>query len=219
MVDNTASSTGRAQPEHSPSAKRRRDATATRQAILDAAITAFTRHGYDGVGVRDIAHSAGVTAMLINRYFGSKEQLFAEAVDVASAPRTVIAGTGPELADESARALVARTAPEAEELGPFLIMLKSAPNPRAAQIICEAIERHPGRHLREELSGSGAEVRAELMLAVQAGVWLMRNVLRTTALAEAEPEQLARQIESLFQTLVSSTPESPETAPPRSAQH
>ena len=40
------------------------------------------------------------------------------------------------------------------------------------------------------------------MLAVQAGVWLMRGVLGTTALAEAEPEELAGRIRSLFQVLV-----------------
>ncbi|MEV4360158.1 TetR family transcriptional regulator [Nonomuraea sp. NPDC049625] len=181
--------------------RRRRDAAATRQAILDAAVTAFTRHGYDGVGVRDIAHNAGVTAMLINRYFGSKEHLFAEAVDVAFAPRTVITGTGTELAGQTARTLVARTAPEAEELGPFLLMLRSAANPRAAEIMRDAIARHAGRHLSEELSGAGAGMRAELMLAVQAGLWLMRRVLGTTALAEAPPEDLARYVTMLFQVL------------------
>lgn len=192
----------RSQPGGHASGRRPRDAAATRQAILDAAVAAFTRYGYDGVGVRDIARSAGVTAMLINRYFGSKEQLFAEAVDVAFAPRTVIAGTGAELAGETARALVARTAPEAEELGPFLLMLRSAANPRAAQIMREAIGRHAGRHLNEELSGDGAAIRAELMLAVQAGVWLMRSVLGTTALAEGDPEELAGRIRSLFHVLV-----------------
>src|ERR1700754_3812304 len=59
--------------------KRPRNAAATRDAILRSAIDAFARHGYDGAGVREIAASAGVTAMLVNRYFGSKEQLFAEA--------------------------------------------------------------------------------------------------------------------------------------------
>ncbi|MFF3444890.1 TetR family transcriptional regulator [Streptosporangium sp. NPDC002721] len=216
MSDDTGSGTSTSRPrsgDHAPGG-RRRDAAATRQAILDAAVAAFTRFGYDGVGVRDIAQGAGVTAMLINRYFGSKERLFAEAVDVAFAPRTVIAGTGAELAGETARALVARTAPEAEELGPFLLVLRSAANPRAAQIMREAIGRHAGRHLNEELSGNGGgdgdeggdrdgvEVRAELMLAVQAGVWLMRSVLGTTALAEAEPEELAGRIRSLFQVLV-----------------
>ncbi|MEV0231657.1 TetR family transcriptional regulator [Nonomuraea sp. NPDC050786] len=192
-----------AAPQDTPGPpKRRRDASATRQAILSAAVAAFTRYGYDGVGVRDIAQSAGVTAMLINRYFGSKEQLFAEAVDAAFAPRTVIAGTGAALAGETARTLVARTAPEAEELGPFLLMLRSAANPRAAQIMREAITRHAGRHLNEELSGAGAGIRAELMLSLQAGVWLLRSVLGTPALSEGPPEDLAQHIEALFQVLV-----------------
>ncbi|SDL19223.1 DNA-binding transcriptional regulator, AcrR family [Nonomuraea maritima] len=182
-------------------ARRRRDAAATRQAILDAAVAAFTRHGYDGVGVREIAQSAGVTAMLINRYFGSKEQLFAEAVDVAFAPRTVIAGTGDALAGETARALAARTAPEADELGPFLLMLRSAANPSAAEIMRDAIARHAGRHLGEELSGDAAGVRAELMLALQAGVWLLRSVLATTALRDAPQEELAAHMEPLFRRL------------------
>ncbi|MEU8174793.1 TetR family transcriptional regulator [Microbispora hainanensis] len=213
-TDEPSSHRSRSEPQGSTPGRRRRDATATRQAILDAAVAAFTRYGYDGVGVRDIAQSAGVTAMLINRYFGSKELLFAEAVDVAFAPRTVIAGTGVELAGETARALVERTAPGAEELGPFLLMLRSAANPRAAKIMREAIGRHAGRHLNEELSGTGAGVRAELMLSLQAGVWLMRSVLGTTALTQEQPEELAQWIESLFQVLVTrATAASPRPEP------
>src|ERR1700730_13116905 len=65
----------------------RRNAEATSQAILNSARLAFTRSGYDGVGVREIAQGAGVTAMLVNRYFGSKEHLFEEVVEVTlSAP-------------------------------------------------------------------------------------------------------------------------------------
>src|SRR6185436_16563966 len=59
---------------------RRRNAANTREAILASARTAFTNSGYDGAGVREIASGAGVTAMLVNRYFGSKERLFAEVV-------------------------------------------------------------------------------------------------------------------------------------------
>ena len=64
----------------SPPPARRRNAAATREAILASARRAFARAGYDGAGVREIAAGAGVTAMLVNRYFGSKEQLFAEAI-------------------------------------------------------------------------------------------------------------------------------------------
>ena len=49
----------------------RRGSVATRRAILDSARTAFVGSGYDGAGVREIAAGAGVTAMMVNRYFGS----------------------------------------------------------------------------------------------------------------------------------------------------
>src|SRR5260370_4279013 len=57
---------------------RRRDAGATREAILASARLAFIRWGYDGAGVREIAEGAGVTAMLVNRYFGSRKRLFSD---------------------------------------------------------------------------------------------------------------------------------------------
>ncbi|GHJ40102.1 TetR family transcriptional regulator [Streptomyces sp. TS71-3] len=182
--------------------KRRRDSAATREAILRSAMAAFTRHGYDGVGVREIARDAGVTAMLINRYFGSKEQLFAEAVDTSFAPRTVVTGAADTLARETAGTLVARTAPGADPLDPFLLMLRSAGNARAAEIIRDGVERHVGRDLADRLPGERAEERAELFLGVLAGVWMMRKVLGTSALAEAEEGELTRRIEALFHSLV-----------------
>jgi len=52
----------------------------TRQAILDAAKEAFSTKGYAGAGVREITAAAGVSMALVNRYFGSKERLFEEAL-------------------------------------------------------------------------------------------------------------------------------------------
>jgi AcrR family transcriptional regulator len=181
---------------------RRRNAAATRQAILDAAVAAFTRCGYAGVGVREIAQAAGVTAMLVNRYFGSKEQLFAEAVDTAFAPRTVVGEEPVSLAHDTAATLVARTAPGAEQIGPFLLMLRSVADPRAAEIIRAASERHVGRHLAERLEGPDAAARAELVLSVIAGVWLMRTVMGTTAITAAEETELARRLERVFSVLM-----------------
>lgn len=42
----------------------------------------FSRQGFERTTVREIAGEAGVNPALINRYFGGKEQLFAEAVSV-----------------------------------------------------------------------------------------------------------------------------------------
>ena len=61
--------------------KRTRNAAATRAAILGSARAAFVRSGYDGAGLREIAETAGVTAMMVNRYFGSKQLLFAEVLE------------------------------------------------------------------------------------------------------------------------------------------
>jgi AcrR family transcriptional regulator len=185
---------------------RRRDAAATREAILRAGVEAFTRAGYDGVGVREIAQRAGVTAMLVNRYFGSKEGLFAEVVDASFGPPTMVSGDPGELAGETARALVARTGPDAGHLGPFELMLKSAANPRAAQIIRAGIAKHVGARFAAALEGPGADQRAELGLALIAGTWLMRRIIATPALSNADPAVLTGQLTRMLSAVVEPSP-------------
>jgi AcrR family transcriptional regulator len=180
-------------PKHRP-----RNAAATREAILESAIRSFARSGYDGVGVREIAGDAGVTAMMVNRYFGSKEQLFAEAVEVSFAPPAVIATDSDSLAHDAAAALVEHTGSDAEPLLPFLIMLRSVSNPRAVEIVRDGIERHVGRRLARQLPASGRQLRTEAMLSVIAGILLMRRVITTRALSEADPDQLVSVLEAVF---------------------
>ena len=47
-----------------------------RQAIVDAAEALFSRHGFHGVTVRQVAAEAGVDTALIHYYFGAKRELF-----------------------------------------------------------------------------------------------------------------------------------------------
>ncbi|WP_375269835.1 TetR family transcriptional regulator [Phenylobacterium sp.] len=47
-----------------------------RESILDAAEELFSRHGFYGVTVRQVAAEAGVDTALIHYYFGAKRQLF-----------------------------------------------------------------------------------------------------------------------------------------------
>ncbi len=56
-------------------------ATATRSALLDAALTEFAAHGFDGASTRRIAASAGTHQPQINYHFDSKESLWQAAVD------------------------------------------------------------------------------------------------------------------------------------------
>src|SRR2546425_7374759 len=55
---------------------RRRDAAATRDALLAAGTELFAERGYDGVPVWAIAQKAGVNKAMINYHFGGKRKLY-----------------------------------------------------------------------------------------------------------------------------------------------
>ena len=86
---------------------RKRNAEDTRKAILASARRAFAEVGYDGAGLRGIAEAAGVTAMMVGRYFGSKEQLFAAVVADTMRDPVILSGdniTSDQMATQFARA-------------------------------------------------------------------------------------------------------------------
>lgn len=184
---------------------RKRDAAATRRAILDSARQAFARSGYDGAGVREIAASAGVTAMLVNRYFGSKEQLFAESIAAANASPTI--ATDAVLKSEHpgtaiARALVAITGPGDRPLDGFLMLLNSASSARAAEIGRAVIEAGHQTTIAAAIEGPNAGQRAALILSLVAGFQMMRQAIGLEALAKADPDVLAGLLAPLFEQLM-----------------
>jgi TetR/AcrR family transcriptional regulator len=71
-------------PSNPPSVSGRRPqarATATRTALLDAALREFAAHGFEGASTRRIAAAAGTHQPQINYHFDSKEELWKAAVD------------------------------------------------------------------------------------------------------------------------------------------
>ena len=184
---------------------RPRNADATRAAILSSARRAFARAGYDGVGVREIAAGAGISAMMVHRYFGSKEQLFAEVVAGIMATPMIL--TPENLASRSlgaalAEGVVAQTASGATPLDGFLIMMHSASSRRAAEIARAEIEQHYHRQLSRALGGALAQERAAIILAIVTGVQAMRQVMRLSALAQANPASLTALLTPVFDQLV-----------------
>jgi AcrR family transcriptional regulator len=155
--------------------------------------------------VREIAKGAGVTAMLVNRYFGSKEQLFAEVVAETVATPSILTQeiiTSLTPGADIAAALIHQTKTGAIPLDGFLIMLNSASSTRAAEILCEQIERHHQKVMTASLNGALAPQRAALVLSVIAGFQFMRQMIGLSALAEAEPKVLVRVLGPVFQQLV-----------------
>jgi AcrR family transcriptional regulator len=186
-------------------AARPRNAAATREAILESARRAFVRAGYDGVGVREIAAGAGVTAMLVNRYFGSKEQLFAEVVAQTMATPIILtpAVLGSRAPGEAiAETLVGLTTVEAPPLEGFLILHRSGSSERAAEIAREQIELHHQRTMTSALEGPAAAQRAAIVLSIVAGIQIMRQMIGLTALTDAKPKALVKLLAPLFEHLI-----------------
>jgi len=188
-----------------PVPSRRRDAAVTRNAILTSARKAFARAGYDGVGLREIAAAAGVTAMMVGRYFGSKEQLFAEVVadtmrdPVILSPETL---SSPDFAAALTKAMVAVTAPGATPLDGFLILLHSASSPRAAEIGREWISLGHQATLEALVEGPFPAERAGVFLALVAGLQVIRQMVEIPSLAEAEPAILEELLSPIVRLLV-----------------
>jgi AcrR family transcriptional regulator len=186
---------------------RKRNAAATRAAILASARQAFARSGYDGAGVREIAQAAGVTAMLVNRYFGSKEQLFAEVVSTTMQSTRLLTEeilNSPDPAAGMAEALVGITAAGETPLDGFRITLNSASSERAAEIARDLLEEHYYSTLAAVLHGPDADHRAGLLLALVAGVQVMRQMVGLPALDDAPT--VARLIAPLFRQLLNPGP-------------
>jgi AcrR family transcriptional regulator len=168
---------------------RSRDAAATRQAILDSALVAFSRSGFDGTGTREIAGNAGVDPRLITRYFGSKEALFTEVVaELFKTPLIGVTGTNRTAAQKSLTA-------DSNDPDPMLLILRSASNPQAAEIMRKRLEESSQRQLAERLPGDDATARAALLLAMCTGVRMFRTVLGDTALQSSAADQLTTYLE------------------------
>jgi AcrR family transcriptional regulator len=168
-----------------PCRPRARNAAATRQAILDAAKTCFMQEGYEQAGVREIAGRAGVDPALVNRYFGSKEALFAEAVAAKFALSDLFAGDQSTLGERLTR-FVLKKKLGGSEYNPLIALLRSSSSEVGGGMLREAIVNGFARRLAEHLDGEDAETRAELVGAILLGLLVFRTVCGPTSDDEGE---------------------------------
>ena len=171
--------------------KRKRDAAATREAILEAATRRFATQGYERAGAREIATDAGVTAALVNRYFGSKEGLFAEVIERAFDIQHLLQGQRGDLADHLARVMVYGQEGASDRMRtPLLLLLHSATEPAAVKLFRRDLNRAALPLLAEQIGGDDAVVRAAMVIALLTGFAIMYHVLRPKAFANARGEEL-----------------------------
>lgn len=171
--------------------RRRRDAAATRLAILTAAARRFACQGYEHSGVREIAAEAGVTAALVNRYFGSKVGLFTEVIERTFDLRDLIEGERATLADRLARRMVyGREDTLVDCRTPLLLLLRSAKEPQTSELLRTTLARNCLQPLARKLDGPDAETRAAMVIAQITGFAILDQMLQPQAILDAPRERL-----------------------------
>ena len=197
MSDTLVLSRGSAQP-------RRRDAQATRAAILEAAQAQFARLGYDLASLREISAAAGVDGALIKRYFGGKEGLFTEALKAFLQPDRIRSWSRSSFAAEIAEMMASDTHASEERTRTFQFLLRAATSPTTAPLLNVAVQERFLAPISEWLGGEDAQARARVLAAAFIG-FLVERLIRDEPLIGREREVFVTRVTQLFESLVSDT--------------
>ncbi|MFD3997862.1 TetR/AcrR family transcriptional regulator [Streptomyces sp. NPDC058583] len=182
--------------------RRERKKAQTRQALADAALRLFTEHGFDNVGVREVADAADVSLSTLFKHFPSKEALvFDLDADIESALVAAVRDRAPgqpvlhALRDHMVQA---RTAVRTDD--PTFVLVESTPALR------DYARRMWSRH-ESTLAATLAEATG---LAPDAPVvtGLARFALETPSIARAgeDPAQTMRELFTLLEHGWAATP-------------
>ena len=121
-------------------APRKRNAEATRAAILEAAKARFARTGYDLTSLRDIAAEAGADVALIKRYFGGKEALFTEALKASFRPGSLHGWDRATFAREIATMMAGPARADAARSPALQVQRRAATSPTTAPLLRLAVQ-------------------------------------------------------------------------------
>lgn len=177
---------------------RPRGGTDSRARIIAAAVDEFGERGYDGSTIRSIAARAGVDSALVHHYFGTKADLFAEAVGMPLRPDAdvpaILAGPRDEVGERLVRYILeAFEDPDVRRRG-VMLMRTAVASKLTTPLLAGFISRELIGRIARALDAPDAELRASLVASQIAGLLLTRYVLRFSALAEASIDELVERI-------------------------
>ncbi|MEU4016946.1 TetR family transcriptional regulator [Microbacterium sp. NPDC028030] len=170
----------------------------SRERIIAAAVDEFGEQGYDGSTIRSIAARAGVDSALVHHYFGTKADLFAEAVGIPLRPDidvpAIVAGPRDEVGERLVRyVLEAFEQPEVRRRG--VMLLRTALGSRlTTPLLAGFLSRELIGRIARSLGTEDADLRASLVASQIAGMLIARYLLRLPALAAAPVDELVGRV-------------------------
>ncbi|GAA4229654.1 AcrR family transcriptional regulator [Streptosporangium album] len=177
---------------------RHRDREGTRRRILDAARRLFTELGYDQVTMRLLAAEAGANIALINRYFGTKRELFAEVLAMQGRFPGVLEVSEEELPRRLAEYVAERL--RSERGSPVMAALvRSSSCSEIHEIIRDRVASAILEPLAARLPGPDATFRATVATALITGAGTLSRLYGPDALESPGHEAVVRRLTMVFE--------------------
>lgn len=181
---------------------RRPGETRTREAILAAARTQFAEKGPRAT-VREIAAAAEVDPALVIHFFGTKDDLFLEAMqwpfDVDEAVRGVVEGPRSRMGERLAQ-LFFSIWDDPERREPVIGLLRAATtSPQAAELLRELIGRRVLGQVASHLGGADARLRASLCGSQLVGIGIARYIVGLEPLASLDVDEVSQAVAPTLQ--------------------
>ncbi|MEU5483047.1 TetR/AcrR family transcriptional regulator [Streptomyces mirabilis] len=184
----------------SPIAPPRRDAEATKAAILRAARHLMARHAHADITLKAIADRAGVSAPLILKYFGNKDALFGRVMsfetDAAALLDAPLDQLGPHMVRQ---VLVGQTERGAD---PVLRIIFAPRQGDQGDVMRANFRTQVSDRLALRLSGPDADLRAELAVGTLLGLGAMYGIARGTRLRATAIEDIVDRYGPTVQALL-----------------
>ncbi|WP_199847147.1 TetR/AcrR family transcriptional regulator [Kitasatospora fiedleri] len=163
--------------------------------MLAAARTEFAARGYQKASMRAIARAAGVDPALLHHYFGSKDRLFAAALEFPFDPRTVVeqvfAGDPATVGERVAGFVLALWEQPAVRERLLALVRTAAASEEVAALMRGFMVTELVARVADRLDVPEPELRVELVMSQVVGLAMARYVIAVEPLASAPPEVLA----------------------------
>jgi AcrR family transcriptional regulator len=200
VTDGPASSpTEPPSPAETPTRAERRLATRTR--ILDSARGLFAARGFERTTIRAVAAAAQVDPALVMQHFGSKRDLFAQAVQASPTPAQ--SGDPDALVDQLLATLDLKLGGLPD--GTLATLRSMLTDPDAAEHARRAMSRQVDSLAAALPAPDDAELRAALVVTAMVGITIGHQLLGLPALADAPTDRIAALLRPAFKSLTDSS--------------
>lgn len=183
-----------------------------KEAILVAAVAEFGEHGYEAATVRGIAERAGVDAALVHHHFGTKSDLFSEAMSLPARPQERILDVTSDGVDGMGERLVRTVldlweAPDIQRRA-VAIMRSALASRWGTPVVAEFLDRELTTRISDTIvAGRGvdrheADRRTALVVTQVAGLLASRYLLRFPVVVSLSVDELVASVGGTVQRYI-----------------